>query len=261
MAVGPGALQFTLDNRARIAPGAPLIFGGVDDDNGAVKGRTLPADVKGVVSSFDLPRTIDLARRLQPEVKRAVVLTGSADFDRRWEKTARETLKGYRDLDVQYVSGLTLDGFKQEAKQLQSNVILIILSMFQGADGRKFMPREAFVEIAAASGAPAYSVYSPVIGLGVLGGYVETFESMGQNMAALTDQYLAGGPPTPQTIHSQGEAAVDWRQMQAVGHRRCEASERRRVAILRTDAPGKDIARRSLARWPSLSSRWPRSRR
>ena len=37
MAVGPGVLQFMLDNRFRIAPGVPLIFGGIDDDNRLVK--------------------------------------------------------------------------------------------------------------------------------------------------------------------------------------------------------------------------------
>src|SRR5271170_4901511 len=213
MAVGPGALRFMLDNRARIGVGVPLIFGGVDDDNALVKDSTLPADVKGVVSSFDVPKTIDLARRLQPDAKTAVVLTGSAEFDRWWERTARETLKDYHYIDVQYVSGLTLEGFKQEAKQLPSDVILVILTVFQDAEGRKFIPREAASEIAAASGAPAYGVYSSYIGAGVLGGYVETFESIGQNMVALTDQYLVRASPTPQTIHSEGAPVVDWRQL------------------------------------------------
>jgi signal transduction histidine kinase len=216
MAVGPGALQFMLDNRSRIAPGVPLIFGGIDDD-GIFKDRALPADVKGVVSSFDVPKTIDLARRVQPDAKRAVIMTGSAGFDRRWEKTARETLKGYRDLDVEYVSGLTLEGFKEQVKQLKSDVILVILTVFQDAEGRKFVPREAVAEIAGASGAPAYSVYSANIGVGVLGGYVETFESIGQDMASLTDQYFAATPPTPQIVRSKAGPLVDWRQMKRWG--------------------------------------------
>jgi signal transduction histidine kinase len=217
MAVGPGALEFMLDNRARIGAGVPLIFGGVDDDNGLVKESRLPADVKGVVSSFDVPKTIDLARQLQPDAKTAVVLTGSADFDRRWEKRARETLRDYHYIDVQYVSGLTLEGLEQKAKQLPSDVILVILTVFRDAEGGKFLPRKAAAEIAAASGAPAYSVYSSFIGTGVLGGYVETFESMGEDMVALTDQYLAGAAPTPQITHSKGGPVVDWRQMRRWG--------------------------------------------
>ena len=159
MAVGPGALQFMLDNRARIAPGAPLIFGGVDDD-GFIKDRTLPVDVKGVVSQFDVRKTVDLARRLQPDAKKLVVVTGSADFDRRWEKSARDALGGYQGLDVEYLSGLTLEGFEDKAKQLPGDVILLILTVFEDSGGRRFIPREAAAAIAAASGTPSYSVYS-----------------------------------------------------------------------------------------------------
>jgi len=88
--VGPGALQFMLDQRSRIAPGVPLIFGAVTGDTVAKK--TLPADAYGVVSHFDVVRTVDLARRLQPVAKRVVVLTGSDDFDKSWQDTARQAL-------------------------------------------------------------------------------------------------------------------------------------------------------------------------
>ena len=242
MAVGPGALQFILDNRSWIALGVPLIFGGIDDDNELVKGKMLPADVKGVVSSFDVPKTIDLARRLQPDAKRAVVMSGSADFDRRWEKRARETLKDYHDIDVQYVSGLTLEGFKQKAKQLPSDVILVILTVFQDAEGQKVCtPRGGHGDRGGMLRAPAYGVYGSYIGAGVLGGYVETFESMGRNMVTLTDQYLAGANPTPQIIRSKAAPLVDWRQMKRWGipaarlrkTQSCDFTSRR---------PGKNIA-------------------
>jgi signal transduction histidine kinase len=171
-----------------------------------------------VINHFDVGKTIDLAGRLQPNATRVVVVTGSADFDRSWEKSARETLgDSYSGRDVEYLSGLTLEGFKEKARQLHADAILLILTVFQDAEGRKFVPRDAAAEIAAASGAPAYAVYSSNIGQGVLGGYVETFESMGQDMARLTDQYFAGAPPTPQTIHSKGGPVVDWRQMRRWG--------------------------------------------
>jgi signal transduction histidine kinase len=216
MTVGPSALQFMLENRAQIAADAPLIFGGVSEE-GQIKDKTLPTDVKGVVSHFDVRKTIDLARRLQPKAKKAIVLTGSGDFDRRWEKSAREALDPYPNLDVEYLSGLTLEGFKEETKQLPTDAILLILTVFQDAGGRKFVPRDAAAEIAASSGAPAYAVYSSYIGRGVLGGYVETWESVGTDMARLTDKYLVGANPTPQIIRSKGTPVIDWPQMRRWG--------------------------------------------
>lgn len=217
IAVGGGALQFMLENRARIAAGAPLIFGGVSEDEIRLRGITIPADVKGVVSFFDVRKTIDLARELQPKAKKAIILTGSGEFDRRWEKSAREALEAYPNLDVEYLSGLTLEGFEEKVKQLGSDVILVILTVYQDANGRKFIPRDAATEIAAVSGAPAYAVYSSYIGHGILGGYVETWESMGQETAALTDQYFAGAKPTPQFVRTKGTPVIDWRQMMRWG--------------------------------------------
>jgi signal transduction histidine kinase len=216
MAVGVNVLQLMIENRARIAAGAPLIFGAVSEKE-LTKDKTLPTDVKGVLSHFDVRKTIDLARQLQPNAKKAIVLTGSAAYDRQWEKTARESLVSYPDLDVEYLSDLTMEGFKEKAKQLPADAILLILTVYQDADGRKPVSRVAAAEIAAASGAPAYGVFSSYIGRGVLGGYVETWESIGQDMVRLTDQFLAGAASTPQIIRSEGAWLVDWRQMRRWG--------------------------------------------
>lgn len=216
MAVGPGALKFMLDNRSRIAPKVPLIFGAINDAR--LGNQILPPDVKGVVSHFDVSKTIDLAMQLQPQAKKIVVVTGSAEFDRGWEKLARQILKAdHPDVEAEYLSGLTLEGFKQKVHELPANVILLILTVFEDADGRKFIPKNAAAEIASASGAPAYGVYSSYIGVGVVGGYVETFQSIGEDMAALAQQTIAGSPSTPQVIRSTGHPLVDWRQMKRWG--------------------------------------------
>jgi C4-dicarboxylate-specific signal transduction histidine kinase len=92
-----------------------------------------------------------------------------------------------------------------------------VLTVLQDADGRRFVPRDVAAELAKVSGAPVYTVYSSQIGVGVLGGYVETFESIGEDMVQLTDQYLAGAASTPQFIYTKGTPVVDWRQMRRWG--------------------------------------------
>ncbi|WP_244742790.1 sensor histidine kinase [Mesorhizobium sp. L-8-10] len=216
LAAGPGALLFMLEHRDAIAPGAPLVFGGITD--ATLKSLSLPADIWGVVSRFDPVGTIDLARRLQPTAKRIVVMTGSSDFDRQWEARARNELTGnYRGLSVEYVSGLTLDGFKDVANRLPADTILLILTILQDAAGRSFIPRDAAAEIAPASVAPAYAVYSSFIGTGVVGGFVETFEGIGIDMADLASQIISGAPPERRTEASTSRPVVDWRQLERWG--------------------------------------------
>lgn len=213
LAAGPGALRFLLEHREEIAPGIPLVFGGITD--ATLKELTLPADVRGVVSRFDPVGTVDLARTLQPSAERIVVMTGSSEFDRQWEARAREELTGnHQGLNVEHVSGLTLDGFKDASRRLSADTILLILTIFEDASGRTFVPRDAAAEIAAASAAPAYGVYSSFVGTGVVGGFVETFEGIGMDMAALAKQIMSGTPPKQQFVASTGRPVVDWRQLE-----------------------------------------------
>ena len=88
-------------------------------------------------------------------------------------------------LDVSFVSDLTLAGFEEMAAALDRDTILLILTVFEDAEGRTFIPRDAGAAIAPASAAPAYGVYSSFIGTGVVGGHVETFGSIGETMAEL----------------------------------------------------------------------------
>jgi signal transduction histidine kinase len=212
VAVGPGALRFMLDHRGEIAPEVPLIFGGVSDES--LKAISLPADVRGVLSRFDVIRTVDLARRLLPDAKRIVVLTGSSAFDHGWEASARRDLGvRYEGLDVTYLSGLSLQGFVEETRKFSPDTILLILTVFEDADGRKYIPRDATKEIASASGAPSFSVYSSYIGTGVVGGFIETFESVGVDMATLSRQVISQTGPGLQISPSTGRSTVHWPQM------------------------------------------------
>ncbi len=216
LAAGPGALRFMIEHRQAIAPGVPLVFGAVTSNS--VRSIALPSDSWGVLSHFDTLRTIDLAQRLQPDARRIVVVTGSADFDRSWQARVREELSGQdTGMSVEYLSGLSLEGFKEAVAQLSGDTILLILTVVEDASGRTFVPRQAAADIASVAGVPAYGVYSTYVGTGVLGGVVETFEGIGADMAALASSIIAGVPPEQRIVASTVRPMVDWRQLKRWG--------------------------------------------
>jgi signal transduction histidine kinase len=217
LAVGPGALDFVLSRREGFAPGTPVIFGAVSA--AALDGMRLPPDARGVVSRFDLGQTVGLARRLQPDAERIVVVTGSASFDRSWLERAQAELPAFSgDLGVSYVSGLTMAGFSEMAAGLDPDTILLVLTVFEDAEGRTFVPREAAATIAAAAAAPTYSVYSSFMGTGALGGYVETFPSIGETMARMALEAREGPPAgAPAVVETVPQPVVDWRQVRRFG--------------------------------------------
>jgi signal transduction histidine kinase len=211
--LGPGALRFMLENRDAIAPGRPLVYGGVNATQ--IEGIPLQPDTYGVISRFDVVETVNLAMRLQPDAERIVVLSGSAPFDRDWERSARADLGarfGRREVD--YVTGLSLEGFKTKARKLSRKTILVLLTILEDAEGRKFVPADVVAEIAPISGAPAYAIYSSHIGTGVVGGVMSTFESLGEDLGALVEKVMNGAAPEPRSARSEVRPIIDWRQLE-----------------------------------------------
>lgn len=214
LTVGPSALRFALAERGRFAPGVPIVFGAVRE---VPRDVPVPADATGVLSRFDVKGTLELARKLQPEAKRATILTGSAPFDRSWEETARALVgEHYAGFDIDYVSGLSLEDFKARAAGLPADSVLLILSVFADANGISYIPRDAASRIAVTSGAPVYSVYSSYFDGTVLAGHVGTFAAIGEEMASLALRLFDGnsiGPPA--TLKEV--ALIDWRQVASRG--------------------------------------------
>lgn len=213
--VGPGAVAFLVDHRDEIAPGASLIFGGVRKQTLTAPG--MPADIMGVTSHFDVTGTVQLAHVLQPDAKRVVVVSGSAEFDRRWQAAARRELSDLTGLNVEYLTGLTLDGFADRVRQLSSDTILLILTVYEDAEGKQFIPRDAAERLARVSGAPAYGVYSTFIGVGLVGGRVEGFRSIGEDVGALVVEALSGTAAAGKITLTTTKPVVDWKQMMRWG--------------------------------------------
>jgi signal transduction histidine kinase len=212
--IGPAALQFLLDNRDAIAPRAPVLFAAVS----AKTASSLPPDVKGVVSQYDLRQTLALARQLQPGSAQVLVLSGSGEFDKQWQQSAVAALGSrYLGFKIDYLSGLTLDGFKNALARLPTDTVVLMLTIFEDADGRKFLPLNAVAKIAPSSSAPVYSVYDTYFGKGILGGYMGTFQDTGQQLAGLIKRTIDGDGNIPQTTPSIARPIVDWRQIARFG--------------------------------------------
>jgi signal transduction histidine kinase len=194
IAAGPAALRFALNYRSIIAPNVRLIYCSI-----AV--RTLaslepPHDVAGIASQYDLAKTFELAKRLQPNARHVVVIAGTADGDRRWEANARQQLAGRTDgFDTRYLIGLSREEILSEVSRLAPETIVLLLTVFRDGVGQLFSPRDIAEELSKASTAPVYAAYESILGHGTVGGYMDTNESVGIAAAELGLGIFAGGDP------------------------------------------------------------------
>ncbi len=93
IALGEESARFIVRNRGGLADHARIIFGGFS--RATANDLKLPSDVIGAVSEFDILKTAELARRLQPRARHLYILGGSADFDRAWLATAQSRPRGF----------------------------------------------------------------------------------------------------------------------------------------------------------------------
>jgi signal transduction histidine kinase len=212
---GRAALDYAVEHRGELGIAAPVVFGGVTDST--LAGVELPADVHGVSSRYSVSGTLALARRLQPDARRVVVMTGSGPFDRSWAERAASELAGAPDLAIESVSGLTLEGFQEVAAGLGRDTILIVLTVYEDAAGRQFTPLNAAELIAGASGAPSWSVYDTFIGRGVVGGEVQRFREIGAAMAGQALRLIDGDEAVEPMHDAPTRPVVDWRRVRDFG--------------------------------------------
>ena len=88
--------------------------------------------------------------------------------------------------------------------------------MFADGEGRTFVPAQVAADLSALSPAPVYGPYDTFVGKGSVGGFVETFESVGIAAADLAIEILEGKAPAalpPRTNPGQ-HYRVDYRAMQ-----------------------------------------------
>ena len=215
LTAGSLALPFIVKHRVSIAPDTPVVFTGISPATYA--SSRPPADVTGIITEFNLDKTIGLAEALQPGARQIVVIAGSAVIDRRWQAEARKLIETRASShDVTYLFDLPYDTIVERLNQVPADAIVIILTVFADGTGRTFVPAEVATALARISPAPVYSPYDTYLGNGTVGGFVETFESVGIAAADQVLEILGGKAPAslpPQTNPGQ-QYRVDARALQ-----------------------------------------------
>jgi len=213
VALGPPALDFIATYRDRVAPGAKIVFGLVSEPELA-ESRLPKGEVSGIVSDYDVAKTLELAFALQPRARNIVVASGSIPYDLRLENEAREALAPFADrYTVTYLSDLPFDTVLARVAKLPKDTIVLVLSYFRDVTGRWFVPREAAGAIVRAASAPSYGPYDVYLGQGVVGGYTDTFESAGVALGKLALDVLAGKETGGDIRNPEHAYRVDARQM------------------------------------------------
>jgi PAS domain S-box-containing protein len=219
--IGFTAVPFIREHRDLIAPGVPIVFS--DLTRATYEAMHLPPDFTGVITYPDTEKTLQLAERLQPGARRLVVISGTDSLDRRWHETARKAIEAHHPkLETAYWTDLTYDALLADVSRLPGDTIVMLLTVFADINGKRLVPRDVAAAVAKASSAPVYGLFETYIGNGIVGGYTDSYQSIGTTTGDVALEILSGTDVTTLSPRSNPNPAfrVDARAMDRWGLKR-----------------------------------------
>jgi signal transduction histidine kinase len=215
VAVGEQALQFLVGHRGALFPRVPVIFELVERSL-LPSISPLPPGVRGIPLDVDFADTIDRALRWHPRARRLVIVTGTDAPDRRWEAELRATVPRFKDrAAAEFLAGLPTRDVLRRLGELTSDSVVVTTGYFKDGAGRACIPHQIVEAMAAVSGAPVYAPFDPLLGTGIVGGFMFSVEAQGRVAGTAVNELLDGTAldalhlpdAMPQTLN------VDWRQV------------------------------------------------
>jgi signal transduction histidine kinase len=218
VAAGSTALKFLLRHRGEILPGVPVVHAVITQAQLAALAP--PPDVVGLPMDSDPLPTLELALRLQPKARCLILVTGTSDMDREWERQLRVAVPRLsREVRTEFLAGLPMPELQDRLRALPADAAVFVPTFLRDGAGRAFVSREAVAQIAAASTVPVYGPFDTYIGTGIVGGYMPTFEAIGRGAGEIASRLLNGEAPSalrpagPQ----RSDYILDWRQLRRFG--------------------------------------------
>ncbi len=166
---------------------------------------------KLITINLDFDASYKALNLLEPN-KTIYLISGASDEEIIRVKHYREAVSRVNpEQKVETWVGIPIAELLKKVSKLNKQSIVVFLLYFQDMTGEKYIPFDVAHRISEASTVPVYSLWTSLLGSGVVGGYMISGEKVGQFAA---EQLVSGG-----TIETQVSSALfhkniyDWRQL------------------------------------------------
>jgi len=210
----PEALRFVLNEGRMIFPDVPIL--GLYVPPGIELPKTDRRIIQHLVNR-DVVGTLEIALNLVPGAKRVFVVSGAHELDRKVEELARGDFKKWEGrLIFHYLSDLPLEEIVATVSSAPPETIVFFMGFAADVTGKNYTTREVGKRLGEVSRAPVFGLYDVVLGYGVAGGSLISFEYVGTRAGELALDILRGTPTTkniPEFLDVPPLPMFDWRQL------------------------------------------------
>lgn len=209
------ALKFVLEYREQLFSGIPIVFEGISDEAFA-EDAAKDSSITGIVESFPLEQTIQLAASINPKATRVVGITDDSASGRGSTKQFYDCADSFANLSFETLdaSTLTAEELGNEVSSYGDETILIFLMMTNDSDKNLYSNTEAVEFISSVANIPLYKADELGIGDGVLGGVMVSYYDMASSAAQIVLDLDAGASVSDYEIMTaSGRCTFDKNEM------------------------------------------------
>lgn len=189
----PEALLFAVNEGCTIFPGAPIVALYLPEGF-ELPPLSCPATRQIVVPDID--GTIGLALKLVPGAKLVFVVSGTHTLDRWLENKVRLASKKWEPLvEFRFLNDVPLDGILETLSGAPAGSIVLLATFQEDVTGEIFTTREVGEKLSRASRSPVFGLLDTMLGQGIVGGSLISFEYIGTKAAELALDILNGVQP------------------------------------------------------------------
>ena len=180
----------------------------------------LPANVTGRRQPLAFVSTYSLARALQPDAERVVVVSGASAMDSLLLSVAlRQITPLLNGMELEVLQDWSYESLIDSLRRIPPRTVVIFSSFSRDQRGRKFNAGDLIASLTRVASAPVYGIVRHWVGNGVVGGGVMDFADDGMRTGRLLVRVLrrAPGEPMPPAEVAATPLVADWRELQRWG--------------------------------------------
>lgn len=201
-----------------VLPGVPIVQvsnTASDRNYGSFHG----ANFVHVLFNIDALKFIEVARRLQPNARKVLLISGVGSTERITLVQFRDRLREDPSLDIKVVDNASVPELLAMVSRLPRETIVVPISYYRDPTGNTYLARDIVGQLASASTAPVYAVSDTYVGMGTVGGYLVSWSKTGEITADAAAQIIRGKAPEDVILKSPGSGIYlfDWRQLKRWG--------------------------------------------
>jgi len=213
------ALRFVLAYYDELFPGTPVVFCGINNfEPGMLKGRP---QFTGILEDISVEETLAVALALHPGTRQVYIVNDTTETGQGLHRAIAKAIRPFEQrVGFTFLENYTVEELAGIIAKLPHDSIILRSAFFLDKAG-KALPteREAADALDLHATVPVYGLWDTYLGLGIVGGKLDSGMAQGEAAAQLAGRILDGTPPgaIPVTIESPNRYIFDYRQMQRFG--------------------------------------------